>query len=376
MKKTINVIILIILSLICLFAYNHNIKYTSIITSKTLMEGNDYIFDSEDVNFSDNSMSSKNVQSAVDELLQAFRDGCRVGYSKGTSTDTSYTCNKKSAGTNQTSVFDSQYVKYNKNNSGLTSNNVKAAILEVAGKIPSCKTNYHKANETSSSYNCLIDTRTATFYYQSNTTSGSTTVTSTTATCNVGSNGSCTVTIPTAVRNSVGTYNNAYYGLSASTGNMTAAVEKNTTTITLSEDKPYYALYSSAVTVNYPTSTSAKSSETAYRNQWLSSTTAMATTVLATTATGTSSNYSFTSSVSGYSLYGFATSASTNTRSYNDVAGLKTSNTTTAYAILYKSVTGTFKYSSAAGGTVSSTTASAARPPSLITICSSISFLL
>ena len=78
---------------------------------------------------------------------------------------------------------------------------------------------------------------TATFYYQSNTTSGSTTVTSTTASCKVdNTQGTCTITIPTAVTGSVGTYNNAYYGLSTSTGNMTAAVAKSATTITLSAD--------------------------------------------------------------------------------------------------------------------------------------------
>ena len=70
----------------------------------------------------------------------------------------------------------------------------------------------------------------------------------------------------------------------------------------------------------------------------------MATTVLATTATGTSSDYSFSSSVTDYSLYGFATSAGTNTRTYNTVDALKTSNTTLAYAILYKSVSATFYY--------------------------------
>ncbi len=157
MKKIINVIILIISSLICLFAYNNKIKYVSIITPNILMEGNDYIFDSEDVNFSDDSMSSKNVQSAVNELKQAIADGCRVGYSKGTSSNGSYKCNKKTAGANQPFVFDSSNVKFDKNNGNLTSNNVKAAILEIAGKIPSCTSGYHVENETSSSYDCVTN---------------------------------------------------------------------------------------------------------------------------------------------------------------------------------------------------------------------------
>ena len=360
MKNKIITLVIIIISLVFLFSFNNKTKYLSIITSKTLMEGNDYIFDSEDVNFSDDSMSSKNVKDAVDELKQAINDGCKPGYTKGSITDTSYVCTKRTASNNQGSAYESEYVKYNKNNSGLASNNVKNAILELALLVPNCKQYYHKANETSSSYSCLVDTRTATFYYQSNTTSGSTTVTSTSETCNATSNGTCTITIPSAVRSSGGTYNNAYYGLSNSTGNMTAAIAKGTITITLSQDKSYYALYSSQVTVHYPTSTTAKSSTNAvYRNQWLSSTTAMATTVLATTATGTSSNYSFTSSVTGYSFYGFATSAGTSTRTYNTVAALKTSNATTVYAILYKSVEATFYYSNSGAGAKTSTTASA-----------------
>ena len=211
----------------------------------------------------------------------------------------------------------------------------------------------YTANATGNKY-------TATFYYQSNSTNGSTTVSSTTAECTItGNNTSCNAEIPSAVKSSDGTYNNAYYGLSESTGNMTVAVNSSATTVSLNGNKDYYALYSSAVTVNYPTSTSEKSSATAYRNQWLSSKTAIATTVLATTATGTTDNYSFSSSVTNYNLYGFATTNGTNTRSYNNVSALKTANATTVYAILSRDVTPTFYYSNDADGTVASVTGTA-----------------
>ena len=52
------------------------------------------------------------------------------------------------------------------------------------------------------------------------------------------------------------------------------------------------------------------------------------------------------SSVSGYSLYGFANSASTNTRLYSTVALLATTSNTTSYVILYKNVTATYYYNS------------------------------
>ncbi|MBR7042411.1 MAG: hypothetical protein IKI04_02805, partial [Bacilli bacterium] len=201
----------------------------------------------------------------------------------------------------------------------------------------------HKENETSSGYDCVGDEYTATFYYIDDD-GDDHNVSSTTASCNLTSAATCSVTIPSAVRSSRGAYDNAYYGLSNTTGNMTAAVASGTTTITLSGDKDYYALYSSQVTIHYPTSTSAQSStNAAYRNQWLSNKTTMSTTVLATTATGTSNNYSFTSSVSGYSLYGFAYTYGTNDILYGDLAE---SNSQTVYAVLYKVIPVTFYYSS------------------------------
>ncbi len=183
----------------------------------------------------------------------------------------------------------------------------------------------------------------ATFYYNSNATSGSTTVASIKSGC-ITEEGSSTCDVAIPVTSSVGTYNNAYAGLATSTGTATATIPSTDSTITISADVTYYAIYSSPVTIYYPDTASTRSSEIAYRNQWFTSTSAMAATVLSTTNTGTTSDYTFTSSVSEYDLYGFATAASSITNTYAAVTNLMNSNATTVYAILYKVVTGTFYY--------------------------------
>ena len=156
MKKIVYITLLIV-SLVYLFVCNNNVKYKSIINSKTYYAG-PYYFNSDEVNFSYSGMASKNVKAAIDEIHKAYVDGCSVGYEKGTGTDTEYVCNKKTVASDQTPVFDSQYVKYRNNTSGLDSANVKAAIIELAEKVPDCKNGFHKDNATSSSYDCLINT--------------------------------------------------------------------------------------------------------------------------------------------------------------------------------------------------------------------------
>ena len=238
-------------------------------TNSVALNDTSFLFNSNRVSFGDSNsgISGNTVQSAIEEIYQSIQDGCFVGYTKGTSTSTTYKCNKKSAPGSVTTDFDSNYVKYDNSGNGLTSTTVKAALGDLASHVAECKQYFHKENETSSGYDCVGDEYTATFYYQSNTTSGSTTVTNVTASCNSTSTGTCTVTIPSAVRSSVGTYNNAYYGLSNTAGNMTVAVASGTTNITLSGNKDYYALYSSQVTIYYPSSTTATSNKKTYRNQ-------------------------------------------------------------------------------------------------------------
>ena len=205
-------------------------------------------------------------------------------------------------------------------------------------------------------------TITATFYYQSNATSGSTTISSTTATCTVSNEyGNCNVTIPSAVTGSVGTYNNSYVGLARSTGTLTANVDNSATTAQVFYDATYYSLYRTAVTVYRPSSTSACTTQQYYRNQWFTSTSAMADTVLSTNTSGTS-NVNPTM-VSGYTFSQLTTAASSGGTGYT-VANAAKTNTTTFYTTETKSVsiTGTFYYNSNATNgstTVSSKTASA-----------------
>ncbi len=215
---------------------------------------------------------------------------------------------------------------------------------------------------------CKPNTYTGTFYYQSNTTSGSTTVSSKTVSCTVSSGSNCSVTIPSEVRSSGGTYNNAYAGLSASTGNMTEAVSSSSTTVTLSSNKSYYSLYRTTINIYYPTSTSATTSKAVYQNQWLSSTSAMATTVLSTSTTGTSTNASEGALVSGYSLIGFNASASQNSATWSSIDALtKSDSNRTATRSVYQiekkteTKTATFYYNNnttCGGTTVATKTAS------------------
>ena len=209
---------------------------------------------------------------------------------------------------------------------------------------------------------------TATIYYNNKTSSGTSGATpsitsNNTAKCRVTSvaGTSCTIidaNIPSAVRSSVGQYNNAYVGLATATGTMSSS-----TNITLSSNANFYAVYRTSVTLYYPSSTSARTSKTLYRNQWLTSTSAMSTTVLSDSTTGTS-NYSPSTPVTNYSIAGYSASASTNTSSYAAVSNMAANNGTTYYMILSKSVTGTFYYNNnttpTSGTTsVSSTTKSA-----------------
>ena len=152
---------------------------------------------------------------------------------------------------------------------------------------------------------CTGNTYTATFYYQSNISTGSTTISNEEESCTVTSGSSCTVDVPSQVRNSGGTNNNAYAGLSTSTGNMTEAVSSSATTVTLSANTTYYSIYRTKITIAYPTSVTVATTKDTYQNQWFTSNSAMATTVLSTTTTGTSTNATYGTLVSGYSLVGF-----------------------------------------------------------------------
>ena len=108
-----------------------------------------FLFDSSVVSYSNSnsSLSTNNVQTSIDELYEAIMGDCYVGYTKGTTTATNYTCNKKTPASSGTSEFDSGYVKYDNSNNSLVSTTVQTAIDELTTHISYCNVNYHKAND-------------------------------------------------------------------------------------------------------------------------------------------------------------------------------------------------------------------------------------
>ena len=118
------------------------------------------LFNSNAVSYDNGTtgLKSRNVQNAIDELYSSVLNGCKPGYSKGEDNGTVYVCNKESSNAAGTTEFDSNNVRYNNNNKGLTATTVQGAISELAGLIGYCKNNYSKQNETSSSYECKINT--------------------------------------------------------------------------------------------------------------------------------------------------------------------------------------------------------------------------
>ena len=237
-------------------------------------------------------------------------------------------------------------------------------MIDADGHITAAFTNTKYSSDKTLTAKWIGNTYTATFYYQSNATNGSTKVSSTTVSCTVSNTaGNCDITIPSAVKSSVGTYNNAYVGLSESTGNMTEAIASSDTTITLSASKTYYGIYRTAVTVYEPTSTSTAAAATYYRNQWFTSDSALATTVLSDSQTGTS-NWEFVSNVSSYPVLGGynINKANSTTVNVSTVAELAATNKTTAYQILRGNIiTATYYYNSstAGDGTIEISTATA-----------------
>ena len=202
--------------------------------------------------------------------------------------------------------------------------NYLSTIIESTGSrsvhvraINSDTTNYTSPSEEATA-TITVNSLTGTFYYNSNTTSGSTTVSTKTATCKAISGGNCSLTIPTEVTESGGTYNNKYVGVATTTGTVTSS-----TTVTLNADAKRYAVYRTEVTIYYPSSTSATTSKKVYQNQWFTSDSDLATTVLSTTTTGTTTNATAATAVSDYTtLVGFNASASQNTATYATIAAL------------------------------------------------------
>ena len=183
----------------------------------------------------------------------------------------------------------------------------------------------------------------ATFYYNSNNTVGGTTISTSKVSC---STNNCTVSIPSPVRLSVGTYNNAYYGLNSSTGNMTQSIAQDVTTLTLSSSVTYYAIYSSEVTIYKPLDDTTCSTVSFYRNQWFTSTSAMSSTVLSMTRTGTTTNIS--DSLDGYDFSSMSASSGNESTQYT-LEQATNSNITGFYMTIIDSITINFYYYNGTG---------------------------
>ena len=217
--------------------------------------------------------------------------------------------------------------------------------------------NYNAAPAVSSAVNVTGSTYTATFKYYDGTE-----VATTTSECTVSTGSTCTVEVPEEVTTSTGQYGSTYTNVSRSTSSLSAG------SLELTANTTFYAYYNSPVTIYYPIATvdsttgaltnTSVGSYAYYRNEYFSSASAM-TAVINSTQTATS-NFTFASSATGYSLYGFRTAANSSAKTYDNVAGSATSSSTNLYAIIRKGITATVYYNSGSGnGTLTLSTATA-----------------
>ncbi len=197
----------------------------------------------------------------------------------------------------------------------------------IYGTVSNTPNGYVVKNETVSGIESatLAIIRTATFYYNTNTTAGSVTVATQTVSCEAAADStSCDVTIPTEVTNSVGKYNSPYVGVSNATSSMT------TGSLSLSENTNFYAIYSQNVTNYYYNSS--YTSRTLYRNEYFISNTAM-NTILSDSATGTE-NYVGETGPGSSAWAGLSTAADI-TSEYS-TAGLAANSTETTLYTIYE----------------------------------------
>ena len=206
------------------------------------------------------------------------------------------------------------------------------------------------ANTTATAYQVCKSSAayTATIYYNSNSTSGSFTASNNSASCyRYNGASSCTATISsTTLKNSVGKYNTPYHGLANNVNRMVADIGKTTTTISLSANATYYAIYgggetsggtgyvNSNVTEYYYYGTTS-THRTLYRNEVFTSSTAMKT-VLSNSATGVS-NITTLSGPGGSDWVGYDTSAGVN-KVHTTVAKAAESASLNLYAVYQFSV--------------------------------------
>ena len=137
-----------------------------LIPNKRLDDNSNNMFGDTNTYFNSNNVSydntssiliSSNIQDAIEEVYQGILSDCYIGYSKGNILSTSYTCTKdNSSKTSSQTDFIGSNVSYD-NSSGLMSNNLQGAIDELLSHASYCNIDYHKENETSNSYDCIIN---------------------------------------------------------------------------------------------------------------------------------------------------------------------------------------------------------------------------
>ena len=209
-----------------------------------------YLFNSTEVGYKNNDTDiiSTDVQNVIDELHKFITGGCYVGYTKGTDNGTTYVCNKDNAAAT-TKIFDSKEVTYDNSESGLLSNNVQDALTEVYLLVGEkwCIDNYSKQNETSSSYECRINTQPSTLTVANSTVSLTYNGSSTNNTYSYNGDGeiSCTSSDTTKVTCTVDTTNNNI------TVTPVAATSTNVTiTVSATATANYYAPTAATFTVS------------------------------------------------------------------------------------------------------------------------------
>ena len=149
------------------------------------------------------------------------------------------------------------------------------------------------------------------------------------ATCNA-ENESCTISIPTEVSNSIGKYKGEFKGVSNSINSM------NSSSLTISENTTFYAIYSNEVTNYYYDETEYKT-RTLYRNEFFTSTSGMGV-ALASDINGTNNiEVGNNSGPNNAWFEGFATSQTTNT-SFDNVEEAASNHTNQLYSVYSYSV--------------------------------------
>ena len=164
----------------------------------------------------------------------------------------------------------------------------------------------------------------ATIYYYDGTSINNTEVS-----CTVSGGSTCSPIIPSVVTSSKGIYNSTYKGLASAINTM-----NNTQTLNLSSSGNYYAVYSEDVT-NYYYNESAYATRTLHRNEYFTSSSALA--VKLSTSNDTTQNYGTSSGPGNSSWIGLSTGQDVVVE-YNSVELAASSTSKTLYTVYQFSV--------------------------------------